>query len=312
MLDTTVRRFLGNARIYYVVERIAAVVVTFNPELSRFSELVKSLERQVLGLVIVDNCSENIEEFESNLPPNASLIKLKSNFGIGKALNEGVQMALNKWRPTWILTADQDSIFANDYVVTLFRKIESLSMKDKIGLIGCESTNHMMFHKNKIKRTNFLITSGSLVRSELYSSIRYREEFFLDSIDFDFCSRIRDAGFIIAKLELNLMDHELGITDRKKTHSIRHHELWRVYLISRNSTILFIEGRIGVVAYVYQLIYHLFLTSMFEGLKSTLISLGLGVKDGLEQRIRPWPSSPLVKFSESKSLDESVISSDGE
>ena len=51
---------------------------------------------------------------------------------------------------------------------------------------------------------------------------------------------------------------------------------------------------------------------MFEGLKSTLMSIGFGIKDGLEQRIRPWPGSPLVKFSESKFLDGSVISSDGE
>jgi rhamnosyltransferase len=57
----------------------------------------------------------------------------------------------------------------------------------------------------------YAITSGNLVRVSLFDQIGlYDEGFFIDCIDFDFCLRLRRAGYAVHRVPAALMQHQLG------------------------------------------------------------------------------------------------------
>jgi rhamnosyltransferase len=63
----------------------------------------------------------------------------------------------------------------------------------------------------EIRRIDYAITSGNLVRMDVFDKIgTYDEEFFIDCIDFDFSLRVRRAGLSIVRVGAARMQHALG------------------------------------------------------------------------------------------------------
>jgi rhamnosyltransferase len=93
-----------------------------------------------------------------------------------------------------------------------------------------------------------VITSGMLVRRSVLEKVGdFREEFFVDHVDNDFCLRARRAGFrIVQDSELRLA-HSLGERNRHKVPGLNlsssRHPTWRLYWIARNGTVLIREHR---------------------------------------------------------------------
>ncbi|WP_220771247.1 glycosyltransferase, partial [Shewanella sp. MBTL60-007] len=74
--------------------KICAVIVTFNPEMSRFLDNVDAVTKQVDELIVVDNGSTNIAIIEKELREKdiiCTLIPLMDNKGIGAALNRAIE-----------------------------------------------------------------------------------------------------------------------------------------------------------------------------------------------------------------------------
>jgi rhamnosyltransferase len=79
------------------------------------------------------------------------------------------------------------------------------------------------------------ITSGSLVRLSVFDEIGlYDEGFFIDGIDFDFCLRLRRAGYAIHRVPDALMRHQLGdavdIPQALQKYYARHSPVRRYYM----------------------------------------------------------------------------------
>ncbi|MEM3845169.1 MAG: glycosyltransferase [Candidatus Parvarchaeota archaeon] len=80
---------------------ICTLIVTFNPELLRFSRVVSAALDISDRVFIIDNKSENVDDL-SNICNSFSdyrkleIIKFKQNYGIAYALNEGVKKCLNR------------------------------------------------------------------------------------------------------------------------------------------------------------------------------------------------------------------------
>ena len=94
-----------------VRNKVRAVVVTFNPDLSRLTQVVESLAPQVDSIVIVDNGSRNSDDVHAVAQKTAGVdfLGLPDNMGIGAALNVGSRHVLLS-KPDWILTMDQDTV----------------------------------------------------------------------------------------------------------------------------------------------------------------------------------------------------------
>jgi rhamnosyltransferase len=90
--------------------KLAAIIVTYNPKIDRFKDVINSIVNQVDFIIIVDNGSKNINDIKEicSIKSNIEIIENDINYGIGKALNIGIEKLKNNY--DWILTLDQDSV----------------------------------------------------------------------------------------------------------------------------------------------------------------------------------------------------------
>lgn len=190
---------------------VLAVVVSFNDG-AALIKTVNALVGQVGKVVIVDNASKPetrscIAELEATL--GIEPVYLHENMGIGGALNIGVSIA-RKEHFDWVLTMDQDSIAAPQMVSEMLMSAE----KCQDAAVICASLVADRIEKrNKDKVVASAITSGNLVKVSCLQFVGdYNERYFIDSVDFEFSLRARNAGYRIVKCGSANLHHRLGET----------------------------------------------------------------------------------------------------
>lgn len=202
---------------------VIAVVVAYQPQGETFFPLLDQLGRQVAEVVIVDNSAATdnrvVECFSESFVENGrfSVIRLGDNFGIATALNIGIEEALRR-RADFILLSDQDSLPAKDMVGNLRQAYEELTAQGvMVGAVGPTFSDlntaltfpfqvqlpGKFFYGHKMSSEEephvealSLITSGSLIPREVIEAVGpMREDFFIDSVDVEWCHRARSMGY---------------------------------------------------------------------------------------------------------------------
>lgn len=224
---------------------VCAIVVTCSPS-KGFEDRLARTSAQVVQVVIVDNASqgEGLERVHAAaLLPHVVLISNPGNLGIAAALNRGVSWARGHGF-NWALLLDDDSVPQPDMLATLARAFDEFPEKDRLAVIG---SNRILNPGDLEQRTrsgwwtisDAVITSGSLLELGAAQKIGpFREEFFMDFVDFEYCLRARGLGFKIVEVMVPTMQHFIG--DRKtvrllwfKVHEFNHRP-WRSYYKIRN------------------------------------------------------------------------------
>ncbi len=234
-------------------ETVCAVIVTHNPDAGFFSR-VERVRPQVARIVIVDNGSTEpalaqIRQFENQ--NHLHLISNPANQGIAHALNQGAQWAASKGH-RWILTLDQDTVVASGMVNALAEIYQAAPDKKRLAVIG---SNYTYRENGKLAagqnyqaglaagEVKAVITSGSLIPLSVLEELGgFREVFFLDCVDVDYCLRARSRGFCVLRTLAPLMQHSVGnLTEHRlfgKHFTTTNHNPWRRYLQVRNTVIL--------------------------------------------------------------------------
>jgi rhamnosyltransferase len=254
-----------------VHSNVRAVVVTFNPDLPRLTQVVESLAPQVDGIVIVDNGSNNSDDVRAVAQKTARVdfLGLPDNRGIGAALNVGSRHALLS-NPDWILTMDQDTVVHVGGVDAILASFTSLKreLQDRVAILAMRphpqpSSIWITRYADRLLVLSDLesfverigvITSGNLVRADVLERLWFNESLFIDQVDFDFCYSVRHSGYCILQHKSISMDHVLGerFSDSDKEHPYENAQ--RVYYIMRNSTYLVMRRRLPLRFYFVQVI----------------------------------------------------------
>ena len=249
---------------------VLAVVVSYNGS-QKTRQTVEALRPQVGQVHIVDNGSDAeslavLESLEREL--GVTVERLGQNRGVGYALNRGVQRA-RQTGCSWLLTMDQDSVVDSSFIQAYRTAIE----QDPRRVCLAPRITTRRRKKDAVGGViSYAITSGNLVRVSLFDQIGlYDEGFFIDSIDFDFCLRLRRACYTIHRVPDALMCHQLGdaveIPPALGNYYARHSPVRRYYM-SRN--------------FMYMLERYLFVFPGFIaklGLSHMLLLLLLGFMD---------------------------------
>jgi len=214
-------------------EDVLAVVVSYNG-LQKIRQTVQALRQQVQHTHIVDNGSdaESLGVLE-NLERQRGMTveRLGENRGVGHALNRGVRRA-REMGCTWLLTMDQDSVvdglLMKTYRAALERDPAMVCLTPRI--VGRSRKKDGVGGK-----ISYAITSGNLVRVSVFDQIGlYDEGFFVDCIDFDFCLRLRRAGYAVHRVPAALMEHQLGdevdLPRAVEKYYARHTPIRRYYM----------------------------------------------------------------------------------
>ncbi|MEM5782103.1 MAG: glycosyltransferase [Candidatus Aenigmatarchaeota archaeon] len=277
---------------------ICALIWTFNPDIKRFEKVLASIKNQVNKIVVVDNCSSNIEETENLCKKfNSILIKIGFNSGV-HALNVGMKFILKKIKPEFILLLDQDSILYPNAIQTIISKIKKAGIEKIFGAVQIYMYSAQKEHKGKFIPIKYGIFSGSLIRAELVrKGLKAREEFFLDQADFDFYYNIRKLGFPTFLYGKKLMKHRLGRKIKlplfqpktlKEREGWKYQPPWRFYYIVRNSTVLLFERKMDMRYYLTQIIFYTISLIFMNEILKTLKALVFGLIHGLLKKLGPF------------------------
>ncbi len=197
-------------------ENICAIVVTFYPA-PGLRTRIEAILGQVARAVIVDNGSpaELLEELDGI--PGLLWIRNTANLGVARALNQGMARAREAGHD-WGLLLDQDSAADSDMAQTLVAVYREASPRPAV--VG---SNYFNTHKHRdfircgagrpadhVERKT-VITSGSLLDLRLAQELGgFREDYFIDSVDHEFCLRARSRGHRIVIGCKPAMRHAIG------------------------------------------------------------------------------------------------------
>jgi rhamnosyltransferase len=230
--------------------KLCAVIITYNPDRSLLTN-VESIMKEVGKVIIVDNAS-NIEEktFIEKISSQSERIFAvynKKNLGIATALNQAIKLA-TELNYEWVITLDQDSIFAEEAVQKMLVFANSRNKLEDIGLIApsyCyEGLENKKLSSKPLKGNEYIepfvvITSGSLIRLKVFQDVGlFADEYFIDYVDYEFCLRLRSNGYRIYQISNAHLFHRLGNPGRINflgcliTYSI--HSSTRIYFKYRN------------------------------------------------------------------------------
>jgi rhamnosyltransferase len=223
-----------------VLGNICAIVVTYHPD-AGFPARLTRLSQQFPCVFVIDNASSDLE-IEQN--DRIRILQNDRNIGIAAALNIGLSRA-EKAGYAWSVTFDQDSEPVDTFIDAM---VASLKVVGTCRLLL--GANYVDVHRRRsahrsnsqgsvlIPKTT-LITSGMLLPVSFARAIGgFREDFFIDSVDHEFCLRASDHGARCYVTREPLMCHSIGVPVNNfrwaRTLSSGHSSM-RKYFIARNA-----------------------------------------------------------------------------
>lgn len=214
-----------------------AVIIWYNPSQSDIAN-TNNLAELISDILVIDN--SNNSNFEYIKLSNVKYYPLFENLGIAKALNFGFQKA-QEHGFNYVLSLDQDSNF-NSSDMQKFKKHAVQLFKNKSTAIVAASLDiDENRQKPYVKKTN--ITSGSMTSLKAWKKVgRFKDEFFIDHVDHEFCLRLNQRNFLIYSLPDVCMQHVLGKPITReflgKTYCSPGYSADRVYYYFRNRLML--------------------------------------------------------------------------
>lgn len=286
-----------------VKENTCAVVISYFPKGDLLNR-VQRIQRQVAKVVVVDNGSSGeaahrLSEIERQT--DIYFIRNNGNIGVAAALNQGAQWAIAMGYE-WIVALDQDTIVADDFLAALFAAYEQFPFKDELAIIASNYKDVAIKYElfplaghGPVSWTpvNMAITSGSLFSLSAFRAIGpFREELFIDSVDFEYCLRASSKGYKIIVARNALTQHSIGAATlhklpfKKNLLITTNHSPVRRYYMMRNQLVLareYLWSQPGPTASMLYRYLKAFVTMvLFEKqIARKLKFAALGVWDGL-------------------------------
>lgn len=224
------------------MKKICAVLVTYNPNVDIIKKTIKSLEKQVEKIIIVDNSDI---EHQLTYCEEINVIRLGGNYGISYAQNRGIEYAL-KLGFDYILLSDQDTEYPENYLSSFNKYIES-NLADVYCPVFYDNVKNeyspIMIGKFKsvesINQPTFVahaIASGTIISKDCLDAVGLmKEDLFIDYVDFEWCWRATFLGKKIVTIPEAIINHQLGDGVKKvlfKNVTLRSN--MRYYYIIRN------------------------------------------------------------------------------
>ncbi|HBI62342.1 MAG TPA: glycosyltransferase family 2 protein [Lachnospiraceae bacterium] len=272
-------------------QSVCAGIVSFNPNIKRLQENLETIHTQVQEVAVFDNGSVNLAEVETLLDkyPNACLIKSDENKGIATALNYLMQWG-REHGYSWMVSLDQDSVCDSGFIEKMapYLKVENnigiaapVIVERNVGVVGHNP-------EDDYAHVNTCITSGSITSTEAWRKIGgYDNSMFIDSVDFEFCYRMRKSGYGVIQVSSVRLVHELGNSKKRRflfwKVDVTGHSAFRKYYIARNNVYYPLKHRLWLhwVRGNLRNAWLIILVLLYEADKRDKISsLGKGWSDG--------------------------------
>jgi rhamnosyltransferase len=308
-----------------MIERVLAVVVTYNPDCGQLNVALNELLGQGCNIVVIDNGSNNLSGVQGACAAidsdNLVLLPQYSNVGLGAAHNIGIAEAI-AGAFDYLLIMDQDSLPLTAIVENLVFAHKAKSLVSKVSAVGVSYLNvdngsesfFVRFGRLKFSRhycrdkdadgcieADFLISSGSLISLQALESIGQMDEgLFIDHVDTEWFLRAKHEGYVAYGVCNALMQHGLGenthtVSLGGRQRNVPQHKSFRYYYIFRNSILLY-KRRYASGLWKWNDIQRLVMISVMFGLfkaprRANALMMLKGIWHGIVGKQGPLPVS---------------------
>jgi len=236
----------------------ATVIVTYFPDENTLSYL-GNLPKHCRDVYVIDNTPV---PHTVSLPndENLHVERLNQNQGLSKAFNIGIELAASQGHRN-IFVFDQDTRILPSYFEKMLQFKNAVDDRysncalcvpnfldrnsgtfAKYPIISRYSVRHRTcdnLESESPEDALIAITSGTLIDYEIYRQIGpFRDDYFIDFIDNEYCLRVYRRGFRIAVNCDVTIDHAIGQRENRRFLSLsikpNHHHPVRRYYIARN------------------------------------------------------------------------------
>lgn len=279
-------------------QRIASVIVLFNPE-DMVIKTIQSLAKEGVGVVVVVNAATEDMLQKISQIQGVVVIDNGSNIGLAKALNLGIVCALEKLGARLVALFDQDSIppprllseLSSEFIDAQLPNLACLGPR----LLDIKLASASYVENNYQSSTSMprsIPTSGSVISREAFYAVGpMREDFFIDGIDHEWCFRAYSKGFVVKVSDRAEMIHnmgDLGVNFFGQFKPI-HRSPIRHYYIIRNTLYLIKVSYVPITWKITEILKTIrrFVAYLFVSIDSasSLRLMLLGMLDGISGRL---------------------------
>ena len=221
---------------------ITVVMVTYNRRdiVQKALDCLVAQTEPISNIVVVDNFSTDdtldvlIERQKKD--NRISIVKSQENAGFGAGLALGMNWALKNLNSDFMWLMDDDSYPVPEALELLIKNSNEYQY-DMLGLsgyiLGLGAKRKVEPEKNSVA-VDFILIDNALIRIETIKKIGVPSgEFFMMCEDYDYCLRIKEAGFKLGVIKNNHVIR-LNLGSQKFSKAT----LWRGYYHSRNHLII--------------------------------------------------------------------------
>ena len=259
---------------------VCAGIVAHNPRAGDISILIEKLLFCAQWVVIVDNCSSNIDYLKDlEKKPEITVISNRENKGVSGGINQIIQYA-REVEAKYVTTYDQDTQISKRLIGVLAADLEHLiESGESVAAIGPlvldDFTDNILpfihfkfpfnarykselLGKSRLVECHFLISSGCLMSMAAVDEIGLmNEDLFIDNVDLDWCFRAISRSYKIYGDFGSVIRQRIGERCTQIPFTslvIRHHNANRNYYMTRNRFWLYRQTYVNG-AWVYHDIY---------------------------------------------------------
>ena len=200
---------------------IAALVVTYNPDLQQVYKTVYSITKQVSYCIVIDN-GNTIFNFQGI--ENIIIVNLGKNYGIAYAQNRGIELA-QQHNADFIVLSDQDTIYPENYIernIAAYQELKGHKLtaltpvffnsrkKTKSPIMDKKFSSTTDFSRTYIKTAQAIASGTFIVAASLRDIGGMNEKLFIDYVDFEWCWKAAALGYEIYTISDLIINHDLG------------------------------------------------------------------------------------------------------
>ena len=223
--------------------KIFGVVVLYYPKIYIVMRNIEAYISHIDQLLVWDNTpaqdadSDLRWQLEERFGRKVVYVTTGKNEGLSLALNEGIRMAKEKGC-SHLLTMDQDSYWENfGFYVGAIEKLD-----DAVFCPNYRCPGYDMDFCTTDTRIDYNMQSGSIYPLRVFDEIGiFKEHYFIDAIDTEFCIRATRHGIPIIRVGNALLQHNLGNAIRRLGIRSSNYSPFRTYYIVRNHVAMWRE-----------------------------------------------------------------------